>query len=1112
MKQHLKKIHHHVNIIHEHIKKHTKNAHEHVKKHGKWYIYGHILAASAIFSLMLNYNSNSSAANIDAPMCTETYNSSSIVLDYIYTDPKKDIILKWINFDNVVFPQLVLVKNVKQLKPTPNKNELSTDRWDLAWYTNPNKENPNEKEIAEYLSNNNLNNIIDWEWRVEVSLDIEFDQILSDNNSTGDAVGEIMIFERGMNSDIYIQAVDKLWGKGLGNKVFLNRKEMIYAWFNIDTIEIWWSQKMGYWRVDLWRLGVSELKYVRLSSLPVNSGPDFKIIWLNTQKCQQKQLKPLDVSVLCSASLTNTRFWKVINPNDKDVEITRDIYRSTQTWSQTILANSESIIQANTIEWPTVLRLYKGWEIQHIVPSSEEKCPVIQPEIPLELEPICSSDPENYRVWNVSNNNLQDLEFSWEIKNTWSCNGNKVLVCQVPPGNPENEHEICIAQQAVSSHLAKWSYLWTCTNSKKQWTIIILSWSKVTFTTPVIDDSQILAISVDGVEHDTANTILTSCPKQPSNDYTLSVVVDKAEILPYQELTYIIEYKNNWPEILESGSIDIVVDDNFVYIPNEEVETIEINHYRFLLPTMAADSSSILEIKGFIREGTNSGSLIWFKATILWERDVNIDNNTIIVNTLVKGLEPLELSSLCSDNPSAVRAWRIQNPNEIDVPVDIYVQDEFSASVIAKSKELTYVKTNTVEGTNIVSLRYNWQKQMEQSSENVACPKPISDLAVENIDIEMVSEDVFVATLTFINLGPNVSNEILIDVGWDDASFVVENTLQPQVQQTLQQMAIDESFVLSVTWALASWEAQVAVSIDWQTIDPNVYNNNSQTTVSRSDYWLLVEEDIVDEDNQEEHLAADEPENIQWYEVWEQIDIDTYTENIEENIEDDTYMEDVIWVWCSYTDEDYEKIRFQDVINHRSKPYVELLRINCIVKWRETNTFVTDDYINRAEAIKVAIKLWWINNNWKVKSDKYIYLGDTPMDDVDNANWAAQYVDKAYQIGLLDSLYKGTSFKKLFPNQNITRGESVELLVKTYLLLQKTSLEETEIDISAIFEDITTKSYAPYITYAYEKWFLQGVIDWEKTKFLPDQPISRSEFAKIAALVFKDFLPVYRIK
>ena len=43
---------------------------------------------------MLNYNTNSSAANIDAPLCTETYNTSNVIVEYTYTDAKKDVILK----------------------------------------------------------------------------------------------------------------------------------------------------------------------------------------------------------------------------------------------------------------------------------------------------------------------------------------------------------------------------------------------------------------------------------------------------------------------------------------------------------------------------------------------------------------------------------------------------------------------------------------------------------------------------------------------------------------------------------------------------------------------------------------------------------------------------------------------------------------------------------------------------------------------------------------------------------------------------------------------------------------------------------------------------------
>ncbi|AHB41134.1 hypothetical protein P148_SR1C00001G0329 [candidate division SR1 bacterium RAAC1_SR1_1] len=1106
MKQHFQNIHYHVKKAHEHIKKHTKKAHEHLKRHGKWYIYGHILAASAILSIFLNSNSKSDAS-FDNTLCTQDFSSMNMTLEYDYTEAKKNVMLKGISFDKIIFPELILVNKVKQIKPVPNKNELSTDRGDLASYINPNKEDPTEEEIADYLSNNNLNNLIDGEGRGEVILDVELEKIVYDNTKKGDVIGELLIFERGMNADMYIQSVDSLGGKELGKKIFLNRKDLIYAGFDVDTVEIGTPQKMGYWKVDLEKLGVGAIKFLRISSEPKNSGPDFKIIGLNTKKCKQKQLEPLEVTALCSVSPENTRFWKITNPNDEKVEFTRDIYRSTQGGINSMEAKTDIMIQASPTEISTVLRVYLNGILQDIIPSSEEKCPIIQPEIPLELEPICSSDPESHRVWKVKNNNAQQVEFKWNIPQTTSCKGNKILLCHVPPGNPTNEHEICIAKPAVAAHLAKGSYEGLCQNSINQSNIIVGGETSVVFTTPVIDNPEMLSISIDNIEQDASLSTTDLCPKQPVNDYTISVTTDKQEIFPGEELVYTIQYDNIGPELMQSGTIELGFDENFEYMPNENSEII-ISNNKIILPTMLGNSSNKIEIKGKMKVNINTDSESLFKAIISADRDINKDNNIVTTTTKIKNLEPLELSSLCSDNPSAVRAWRIQNPNPIDVPVDIYVQDEFSASVIAKANEHTYVKTNTfstVDGINIVSLRYNGQKQIENSSENVSCPKPISDLAVENVNVEMVSEDMFVAQITFANLGPNLSSDILIDVAVSDAMFVVENSIQPELQETLNVMEIDETYILSITGALISGEAQIAVTINGQTIDPNVYNNNSQSTISSSNY-VVPEEPINEEENQEHDAPTEEPENIQGYELGEQVDLD-------QQIKEDEYTEDMIGLGCHYTDEEYEKIKFQDVINHRSKPYVELLRINCIVKGREVNTFVTDDYIKRGEAIKVAIKLWGIDNDWKVKSDKYIYLGDTPMADVNNAHWSAQYVDKAYQIGLLDSLYKETISKKIFPNQNITRGESVELLVKTYLLLEKTSLEESEILIEAIFEDVDDKSsYAPYIKYAYEKGFLQGVLESGKTKFLPNQSISRSEFAKIAALIFKDYLPVFLIK
>jgi len=38
----------------------------------------------------------------------------------------------------------------------------------------------------------------------------------------------------------------------------------------------------------------------------------------------------------------------------------------------------------------------------------------------------------------------------------------KVTICHIPPGNPENEHEITVSLSAVPAHLAHGDRLFTC--------------------------------------------------------------------------------------------------------------------------------------------------------------------------------------------------------------------------------------------------------------------------------------------------------------------------------------------------------------------------------------------------------------------------------------------------------------------------------------------------------------------------------------------------------------------------------------------------------------------------------------------------------------------------
>ena len=43
----------------------------------------------------------------------------------------------------------------------------------------------------------------------------------------------------------------------------------------------------------------------------------------------------------------------------------------------------------------------------------------------------------------------------------------KVLVCHIPPGNPENVQEICVSQNAVAAHLAHGCFVGDCERSEE---------------------------------------------------------------------------------------------------------------------------------------------------------------------------------------------------------------------------------------------------------------------------------------------------------------------------------------------------------------------------------------------------------------------------------------------------------------------------------------------------------------------------------------------------------------------------------------------------------------------------------------------------------------------
>ena len=121
------------------------------------------------------------------------------------------------------------------------------------------------------MNNLNLNNIIDTEDKGSFILDLQFEQ----------AVDNIFLFERGMNSRMDVQALDAN-GNTIGNLLQLSKsKNWDYAGFDINTKEIGGAQKVGSIGISLMDLGVTTntISALRVSSEGrAYNGPDFKVL------------------------------------------------------------------------------------------------------------------------------------------------------------------------------------------------------------------------------------------------------------------------------------------------------------------------------------------------------------------------------------------------------------------------------------------------------------------------------------------------------------------------------------------------------------------------------------------------------------------------------------------------------------------------------------------------------------------------------------------------------------------------------------------------------------------------------------------------------------------
>lgn len=200
------------------------------------------------------------------------------------TDAKKDVLLESIEQNGKTINKFSFVQEAEIIKNTErtkdkNSGAASTDRGDKASSPQITNEDPDSVEIAKFLGNSNLNNIVDTEDSGSFNINLFFDSVIKADKTGLDS---LFIWERGMNSDLSVQAVDDT-GNIIGNAIKLLRKEQDKAGFQINTKEIGKNQNVGSWGVSLADLGVTSLSGIQVSADASFKGPDFKVIARKSQ-------------------------------------------------------------------------------------------------------------------------------------------------------------------------------------------------------------------------------------------------------------------------------------------------------------------------------------------------------------------------------------------------------------------------------------------------------------------------------------------------------------------------------------------------------------------------------------------------------------------------------------------------------------------------------------------------------------------------------------------------------------------------------------------------------------------------------------------------------------
>lgn len=134
----------------------------------------------------------------------------------------------------------------------------------------------------------------------------------------------------------------------------------------------------------------------------------------------------------------------------------------------TLTASSQCVIDIPN-DTLTIYYGYSPWECVDIIPADSGAAPLSylwSNGDTSQMITVCDTTSSWYSVVMTDDTLCSSVDSVFieviDVRCGNNPNNQKVLVCHVPPGNPANEHTICISENAVAAHLAHGCYLGTC--------------------------------------------------------------------------------------------------------------------------------------------------------------------------------------------------------------------------------------------------------------------------------------------------------------------------------------------------------------------------------------------------------------------------------------------------------------------------------------------------------------------------------------------------------------------------------------------------------------------------------------------------------------------------